>query len=392
MSAPAPTAAPAPPAPPGPLILGIESSCDETAAAVVSAGTHVLSSAVATQLQIHQQYGGVVPELASRAHTEHILPVVRQALADARLTLRDLDAIAVGHRPGLIGSLLVGVAAAKALSWALARPLIGVDHVHAHLYAGLLTHPQSVAASSAPAFPALGLVVSGGHTSLYLLESWTSLTRLGATIDDALGEAFDKAATILGLPYPGGPNLDALARTPGARADAVKFPISRLERNSLDFSFSGLKTALLYEVRPPAATRGKFAAARAALPVPPSPSPHAPIHTALPLSDDRRRDLAASFQRAAVAAVLLKLERAVDHLAARGIVVSTLLTGGGVTANSHLRAELANFAARRRLALALPALQFCVDNAAMIAGLAAPLLAAGHTADLTLEPLPTTAT
>ena len=353
------------------LILGIETSCDETAAAVVRDGSYVLSSFVASQHDLHAEYGGVVPEIASRAHVEAILPAVRAAVRDAGVSLADLDAVAVGHRPGLIGSLLVGVSAAKSLAWSLGVPLIGVDHVHAHLYSGLLDlNPPAV-----DTFPALGLVVSGGHTSLYALASWTQLARLGATIDDAMGEAYDKAAVILGLPHPGGPNLDRLARSAGVNDRAEDFPISRLSPTSLDFSFSGLKTAMLYAVRG----------------VPNGPRQHVQHPVPPPLTDARRADLAASFQRAACAAAALKLTRAYELLVSRGQRPRTLLVGGGVSANSRLRAELATFAAARGMALHLPKLDYCVDNAAMIAGLAHPLLAAGRTSDLSLEPIPTTA-
>jgi N6-L-threonylcarbamoyladenine synthase len=357
------------------LILGLESSCDETAAAVVEDGVRVLSSVVASQTDLHQQYAGVVPELASRAHVERILPTVREALAQAGVGLGWIDAIAVGHRPGLIGSLLVGVAAAKALAWSLDKPLIGVDHIHAHLYSGLLgdtsANPQS--AIHNPQWPALGLVVSGGHTSLYRIESWTKLTRLGATIDDAVGEAFDKVATILGLPYPGGPNLDALASTSGADDSAFVLPISRLSPDSLDFSFSGLKTAVLYAARGVPGRRSD---------APPAPE----------LTDKRRIDLAASFQKAAVDAVMLKLKRAINLIPGQGPEHRRLiLTGGGVTANSRLRRELEAWSAERNLDLRLPARAHTVDNAAMIAGLAYELSKAGRTSDLTLQAVPTTA-
>ena len=372
------------------LILGIESSCDETAAAVVERGMVVRSSVVASQNEIHTKYGGVVPELASRAHMERMLPVIRRAIDDAGVRLDQIDAIAVGHRPGLIGSLLIGVAAAKALAWSLGKPLVGVDHVQAHLYAGMLaeatdranneaTQVNSEAAALFPAlFPALGLVVSGGHTSIYLLRSWLELERLGATIDDALGEAYDKVATILGVPFPGGPNLDRLAQSPGANDRIEDLPISRLTPTSLDFSFSGLKTAMLYQVRGvPEHPAHRRADSRY---VPPPP-----------LTDERRRDLAATFQRAAVRTVTLKLERTLDQLRQRGVHPKSLLTGGGVTANSRLRSELSVFAQSQRLALALPRMAYCVDNAAMLAGLASHYLNAGRTNDLSLEPVPTTA-
>lgn len=356
------------------LILGLESSCDETAASIVEDGRRVLSSVVASQHELHEEYAGVVPEIASRAHVEKVLPVVRAALEEASVGLGMIDAIAVGSRPGLIGSLLVGVAAAKALAWSLGKPLVGVDHVQAHLYSGMLIGEGGESRASAVAeFPALGLVVSGGHTSIYLLRSWTKLERLGATIDDAIGEAYDKAAAILGIEYPGGPNLDRLAGSTGANDRAHEFPISRLSPESLDFSFSGLKTSLLYRVRGvpqqgPGGRSGKD------------------------LGDEERRDLAASFQRSAVAAVMLKLERALAAAETRaGSPVRTLLTGGGVTANSRLRAELATFAKQHGIVLSLPPMAYCMDNAAMIAGLAFEHAKAGIASDLSLQAVPTVA-
>jgi N6-L-threonylcarbamoyladenine synthase len=324
------------------LILGIETSCDETAAAVVSNGRRVLSNVIASQDDLHAEYRGVVPEIASRAHAERILPIVERALSDAGVSFADLRAVAVGHRPGLIGCLLVGVAAAKALAWSLGIPFVGVDHIHAHLYAGCLD-------AEPPPFPALGLVVSGGHTSLFRLGSPTAVQRLGGTIDDAIGEAYDKVATILGIPFPGGPKLDKLAATGNPRA--LDFPVSRLGRDSLDFSFSGLKTAVLYAVRG-------------------VPSEHSKNPEALLPTTASAADVAASFQRAAVRAVIIKVERALAlHPSSR-----SLLVGGGVSANSLLRTELAALAARTRLELRLPAMSYCLDNAAMIAGLGRHLL------------------
>lgn len=360
------------------IVLGIESSCDETAAAVVRDGVHVLSSIVSSQHDIHTKFGGVVPELASRAHCENMLPVIDGAARGANISLGEIDAVAVGHRPGLIGSLLVGVAAAKALAWSLGKPLIGVDHVHAHLYAGLLADSDAPTQADEMVFPALGLVVSGGHTSIYELASWRELKRLGATIDDALGEAYDKVATILELGYPGGPNLDRLAQTPGADERAADLPISRLSPTSLDFSFSGLKTAMLYEVRG----------------VPDHPAHHraeSRYTPPPPMTDERRRDLAATFQRAASKTVMLKLERALSQARDRGVRPVSLFTGGGVIANTRLRKELQGFGAASGLRLYLPQLKHCVDNAAMIAGLAYQHLQAGMVSDLTLEPVPTTA-
>eukprot|EP00913_Durusdinium_trenchii_P006333 g5945.t1 len=341
------------------LVLGIETSCDETAAAVVEDALAVRSSVVASQEELHREYGGVVPEIASRAHERAILPVVREAIARAGVSYADIDAVAVGHRPGLIGSLLVGVSAAKALAWSLGRPLIGVDHVHAHLHAAFLGATRDELDN---AFPALGLVVSGGHTSMYRVESATRLTRLGATIDDAVGEAYDKVATILGLEYPGGPALDRLAQEEGADDRAHDFPVSRLGKDSLDFSFSGLKTAVLYAVRG----------------VPGRDEPRDEDE----LPDQQRRDVAASFQRAASEAVRLKLGRALAHVpGCKGLIV-----GGGVSANSRLRAEADAFARKHGLTLCLPEMAYCIDNAAMIAGLGALTLEAGGPSGLDLSP------
>lgn len=354
------------------LVLGLETSCDETAAAVVEDGTRIRSNVIASQTDLHEEYGGVVPEIASRAHAERILPTVRRALAEAGAGLGDIDAVAVGHRPGLIGSLLVGVAAAKGLAWSLGRPLIGVDHVQAHLYAGLLRGMEEEGPAAEVTFPAIGLVVSGGHTALYRVDSPVEVTRLGGTIDDAMGEAFDKAAVILGVPYPGGPNLDRLAQSEGADDRAHDFPISRLGPESLDFSFSGLKTSLLYAVRGQPLPGGAFER----------------DHTWL--SEASRADFAASFQRAAVRAVTLKLERAVERVRGTGAACRTLLCGGGVTANSRLRRELGELGRALGMEVRLPAPALCVDNAAMIAGLGYHLHRAGRTSGLDLAATPTT--
>lgn len=339
------------------LVLGLESSCDETAAAVVKDGRRVLSNVIASQDDLHQQYGGVVPEIASRAHLQRLLPVVRRALADAHTSLPEIHAVAVGSRPGLIGSLLVGVSAAKALAWSLAVPLVGVDHIHAHLYAGLLD-------ADPPPFPALGLVVSGGHTSLFHCENILTIRRIGSTIDDAVGEAYDKVAAILELGFPGGPRVDRLAQQGDDRAH--DFPISRIAPDSLDFSFSGLKTAVLYAARGIPQRRGKQTAFE---------------RTAADLSAKERANIAASFQRAAARAIIIKLERAFDQRPA----ARTLLVGGGVSANSRLRAELESLCAARSIELRLPRLAWCLDNAAMIAGLGHAQLAAGRADDLSLR-------
>ncbi|MCA9290329.1 MAG: tRNA (adenosine(37)-N6)-threonylcarbamoyltransferase complex transferase subunit TsaD [Phycisphaerales bacterium] len=340
-------------------VLGIETSCDETAASVVEDGVRVASNVIATQHDLHETYAGVVPEIASRAHLERILPVIRQALAEADTTLDGLDAIAVGHRPGLIGSLLVGVSAAKALAWALDLPVLGVDHVAAHLYAGQLESPPV-------AYPALGLVVSGGHTSLFDVADPLRMTVIGRTIDDAIGEAYDKAATMLDLGYPGGPLVDALAATGNDRAH--RFPVANLGADRLDFSFSGLKTSLLYAVR--GQPRGRGAAATFE-------------RDASALDASEKADFAASFQRAAVRAIVRNVRRALDTREVR-----TLLVGGGVSANSRLRSELTELAVEAGLDLRLPRMEYCLDNAAMIAGLGTVRLRAGERDDWSLAASP----
>jgi N6-L-threonylcarbamoyladenine synthase len=339
-----------------PLILGIESTCDETAAAVVDAGRVVRSNIVASQVDLHAVFRGVVPELASRAHVEQILPVIRESLTEANLSLDQIDAVAVTYRPGLIGSLLIGVTAAKTLAWSLGKPLVGVDHVHAHLYSVIL---NKEAGEGDPPFPAVGLVCSGGHTALYRLGAWQDVTRIGGTIDDAVGEAYDKVAAILGLPYPGGPVVDRLAAIGNPRA--IAFPRTLLERDSLDFSFSGLKTAVLYHVRG-VPRHGESVK---------SSSHPAPVGLEL-------ADIAASFQAACIDVLIEKLTRAVRHIQARSIIL-----GGGVSANRGLRAALA----RQQLPVYLPQLRYCTDNAAMSAGLAHLLLEAGKVSGLDLDAL-----
>lgn len=349
------------------LVLGIESSCDETAAAVVEDGRHVRSSVVADQYALHSEYGGVVPEIASRAHERHILPVIRDALTKANITLANLDGIAVGHRPGLVGSLLVGISAAKALSWSQKIPLIGVDHVHAHLDAATLD-------SEPIQLPALGLVVSGGHTTLYAMQSETKLARLGGTIDDAAGEAYDKVAAILGLGHPGGPVLDQLASQPDADDRAFDFPIGLMKKDNLNFSFSGVKTSVLYEVRgrpKPPTIPGKVP-----LDVPPAPE----------MTAARTRDVAASFQRVISAALLRKTEAAWKQHGP----FQTLVIGGGVSANSRLRREIIELGDRLGASVRMPPMKYCVDNGAMIAGLGSKMLADGKQDGLSLTAVPTT--
>lgn len=313
------------------LILGIESTCDETAAAVVADGVRVLSSVVATQVELHEKYRGVVPEIASRAHIENILPVLREAINQAGVTWDDIDAIAVAHRPGLIGSLLIGVTTAKTLAWSLAKPLIGVDHVHAHLYSVVLENRH------VPRFPAVGLVASGGHTALYRLGSFTEVELIGSTIDDAVGEAYDKVSAILGLGYPGGPVIDQLAAS--GDPQAIRFPRSMLDDQSLDFSFSGLKTAVLYHVR---GHKGRE-------------------RDASSLSAQQIADVAASFQAACIDVIIRKLHRALKQTDGRSVIL-----GGGVSANRGLREAMGHLG----VPVHYPGLEYCTDNAAMIAGLA----------------------
>ncbi|MEM1099441.1 MAG: tRNA (adenosine(37)-N6)-threonylcarbamoyltransferase complex transferase subunit TsaD [Planctomycetota bacterium] len=355
------------------LILGLETSCDETAAAVVDEQLTVRSNVVATQFDLHERYAGVVPEIASRAHLEKLTPVVNEALERAEVQTIDLDAIAVGHRPGLVGSLIVGVAAAKALSWSLGVPLVGVDHVEAHLSAAALGGGSPIT------YPALGLVVSGGHTSIYRVHEPRNLERLGATIDDAIGEAFDKAAVILGLGYPGGPRIDALAKQGDPKR--IDLPRPTLDKHSLDFSFSGLKTALLYAVRGHPVGRGKSASFER-------------DHT--DHDEQAIADFAASFQAAAVDVVIEKLQRAlhldpeVHGFDSWSSAPRSLILGGGVSANSQLRNRVQRFADDHGLTCHLPAMDFCIDNAAMIAGHAHQLLADGETHALDLPVIATT--
>jgi N6-L-threonylcarbamoyladenine synthase len=355
-------------------ILGLESTCDETAAAVVQDGRTVLSNIVASQAHLHAKYRGVVPEIASRAHIENILPVLRESLEAANTTLDQIDAISVAHRPGLIGSLLIGVTAAKTLAWSLLKPLIGVDHVHAHLYSVMLASTPSPGAPGEgrgegfnpmreqpffPEFPALGLVISGGHTALYHMNSFTDIHLIGSTIDDAVGEAYDKVSAILGLGYPGGPIIDKLAATGDSRS--IHFPRTLLGRDSLDFSFSGLKTAVLYHVRG----------------VPKKGVGWAP--PTAPLSDQQLANIAASFQSSCIDVIINKLKRAAKKIGARSVLI-----GGGVSANSGLRSALKAFS----LPVFFPPLQYCTDNAAMSAALAHLFYQRKEFSPLSLDAIP----
>jgi len=349
-------------------ILGIETSCDESSAAVVESGRRVLSNVVASQEELHVPYGGVVPEIACRAHLEAILPTIESALRKAKVRLEEADALAVVYRPGLIGSLLIGLTAAKTLAWACRKPLIGVDHIRAHLYASALGEDPFP-------FPAVGLVVSGGHTSMFHCRSPIDVERLGATTDDAAGEAFDKVANLLNLGYPGGPVIDRVARE--GDPDAIRFPRSYLEPGSLDFSFSGLKTAVLYHCRGMPHTTSKrrrkgdprsFSAGAA--------SPDGPGT----FSEKEIADIAASFQEAVVDVLV---DKALD--ACRRSGETRLIVGGGVACNSRLRERLAEMGRREGIRLCLPERRYCPDNAAMVAGVAHPMAEAERFADLTLD-------
>ena len=338
------------------ILLALETTCDETGAAVLSGPRPpasgvptVLSSVVASQIDLHQRFGGVVPEVAARAHVRNVLPVIDEALRQAGVTLADLGAIAVATRPGLVGALVVGLTAAKALALALEVPLVAVDHLEGHLYACQLAFPDR------DLYPCVGLVVSGGHTSLFDCRGPIDSTPLGGTIDDAAGEAFDKVASLLGLGYPGGPGIERAARDGNPRAFA--FPRSFLRDERLDFSFSGLKTAVLYALRGQD-SRGTGDNG------PPSPALVA--------------DLAASFQEAAVDVLVGKARQALMRTGHRRLGV-----GGGVAANGRLRARLADLEAEG-VEVFIPPLSLCTDNAAM-AGVAFPKLAAGQVAGLDVD-------
>ena len=363
------------------LILGIESSCDETAAAVVRAGSEALSNVVASQMSLHANYGGVVPELASREHLRNVVPVVREAMRRAGVTFADLDAVAVTEGPGLAGALLVGITYAKALSFGLDKPLISVNHLEGHIHAVLMeTHGPDGARME---LPLLALVVSGGHTHLYVArqrkdsEAW-SYRNVGRTVDDATGEAYDKVAKLLGLGYPGGPWIDALAphgnpravpftfgpiktRPPRAGVTNKKAPAAT-EEPHFDFSFSGIKTAVLRYVETHGMREG-IEARRAALAANPGLGPKSA--GSLELCDRQTLDLIASFQYAVVGNLLRQTYAAAEALGAHSVVVS-----GGVAANSELRRRFQAEADRRGLPIAFPSLALSTDNAAMIAAAA----------------------
>ena len=346
-------------------ILGIESSCDETAAAVVEDGETVLSSVVASQMTTHGKYGGVVPELASREHLRAIVPVVREALDLSGAKLQDLAAIAATVGPGLVGSLLVGLTYAKSLSFATGRPLIAVNHIEGHIHAVVL---EARRCGTPVEFPAVALVVSGGHTHLFEVREGFVYRLLGKTRDDAAGEAFDKVAKLLGYSYPGGPVVDQLS--PHGDAAAVRFTFAKMKGNALDFSFSGLKTAVLRWVESHDMT-AEISSRRALLRENPSPA----AEQWLAATPPRTLDLLASFQHAVIAELLTRAAAAAESVAARSLIVS-----GGVACNSGLRA--AAHAAALPYPVYFPSVGLSTDNAAMIAAAAFPKLARGDFASL----------
>ncbi len=322
-------------------ILGIESSCDECAAAVVEDGKKILSNVVATQIDFHREYNGVVPEIASRLHTEWITSVVRKALESSSLDIGDIDGIAVTSRPGLVGSLLVGLSFAKGLALALDKPFTGVDHIMAHLYAPHLEYDIE--------YPYLGLLVSGGHTVISRVDGFDEITVLGTTIDDACGEAFDKVAKFYGMGYPGGVAIDNLSRE--GNPDAFSFPDPSLHKGDhrYDVSYSGLKTAVINQL-------DRFWDGK---------------------SEKSMENIAASFQKAAVTMLVRRLKRAV-----RDTGIRTVVAGGGVVANSLLRSELKKIEGTE---VVFPSIRLCTDNGAMIAGLGYQYLVRGDVSDLTLN-------
>ncbi|MDD5137043.1 MAG: tRNA (adenosine(37)-N6)-threonylcarbamoyltransferase complex transferase subunit TsaD [Candidatus Omnitrophica bacterium] len=332
------------------LTLGLETSCDETSASLTD-GRRVLANIVSSSVHLHKRYGGVVPEIASRFHVEYIIEVIAKALENPHKTLKDVKLVAVTNGPGLVGALLSGISVAKALGYSLKRPMIGVNHILAHLYSSFLSEGPT------PAFPFVGLVVSGGHTTLFYCKAIGSERLLGSTQDDAVGEAYDKVAKILGLGYPGGPVIDRLAKK-GTRNAAISFPRSYLGKDSLDFSFSGIKTAVLYHVRK---------------------------RDRRPETIDRKEtaDICYAFQEAALDALVEKVRRACEVTGARRVVI-----GGGVAANSRLRDKMRELAAFSSMKIYFPELKYCMDNAAMIGYLGEVLYKKGKRSDLYLSAEP----
>ena len=322
------------------IVLGIETSCDETSAAIVKDGRSVLSNEVASSLEFHKKYGGVIPEIASRMQLETITEVVDSALGEAKIKLKDIDLISVTNSPGLLGSLLVGISFAKSLSLALNKPILGVNHLFSHFYANFL-------AGRSIKLPFMAMVVSGGHTNLFYVRDFDKIELLGQTRDDACGEAFDKVAKILGLGYPGGPIIEKLAKAGDAKK--VKFNCSAA-KNELDFSFSGIKTAVLYY------TKGRR------------------------LSFQEKKDICASFQEAVIDTLIRKAV-----LACKIKNVHRLVLGGGVVLNNRLRERFLKAAADANLQCYFPRKSFCMDNAAMVAGFAYQLFRKGYKSDLALS-------
>ncbi len=331
-------------------ILGIETSCDETAASIIADGKVVLSSVVASQAKLHEKYGGVVPEIASRAHIEKIYPVISETIEQANLTKDDIDAIAVANQPGLTIALIVGVTAAKTLSFAWNKPLIGINHIHAHMQSAIMDAEDFEA-------PAAALIVSGGHTSLYNYQSPLKPELLGSTIDDAAGEAFDKVAMILGLPYPGGPSIEKASKDGDPKAR--NFPRTMLDKDSLDFSFSGIKTAVLYHCQGQNMKGHNKAAS---------------------MSKQEIADIAASFQKAVVDVLVKKTQRAADRIEAKSVLI-----GGGVGANTVLRNAMQDMCDASGRKLLIAPKRYCTDNAVMVASLAYHKFKEGLFADLSLE-------
>jgi N6-L-threonylcarbamoyladenine synthase len=367
-------------------ILGIESSCDETAAAVVADGREILSTVVASQIDVHRKYGGVVPELASREHLRQIVPVVREALAQAGMRLQDVDAIGVTHGPGLVGALLVGITYGKTLAAALRKPLVPVNHLEGHVHAVFLEAHKS---GRAPKLPAVCLIVSGGHTVLYEVTEgraqpeWAvprvpetfQYRKIGQTRDDAAGEAYDKVAKLLGLGYPGGPILDRLAAAANSVPPPVKFGPTKTRGNPLDFSFSGLKTAVLYHVREHAEYAPEIQGREEAL-----ARGERKYEQLLPLCSQQTLALVREFQNAVVRDLVDRTMAAAEELSVESILVS-----GGVAANSQLRATFEERGEAKRLEVFFPSRALSTDNAAMIAAAAYFRFRAGEFADTSLN-------
>jgi N6-L-threonylcarbamoyladenine synthase len=358
-------------------ILGIESSCDETAAAVVADGREILSSVVASQIDVHRKYGGVVPELASREHLRQIVPVVREALAQAQMQLADVDAIGVTHGPGLVGALLVGITYGKALAQALGKPLVPVNHLEGHVHAVFL---EAHRAGKRPKLPAVCLIVSGGHTVLYEVTpdgggETFRYRKLGQTRDDAAGEAYDKVAKLLALGYPGGPMLDRLAAVANGAPAPVKFGPTKTRGNPLDFSFSGLKTAVLYHVREHCEYGAEILAREAAL-----KRGERKFEQLLPLCSAQTLALVREFQNAVVRDLVDRAMAAAQELPAESVLVS-----GGVAANSQLRATFEERGQFAGIEVFFPSRALSTDNAAMIAAAAYFRFRAGDLADSSLN-------